>query len=298
MTYEIPGAIEITPLSDSGSKVTLFHAASETSVEIYTFGATVTAWRARTGENSLFLSEKADLSGAQAIRGGIPIIFPQFGNGPLPAHGLARNRDWELVLSEMGPHLPTTVTLKLESNRKTLAIWPHKFLAEYTISLDETLRTELRITNTGDTDFSFQAALHSYFSIADIERVAISDLSTVTYIDKLAALEHKTENNSELRISSETDRVYLNSPNTILVRDETSGTGIAMEKSGFADAVVWNPWIEKSAGMKDLSADDFKKFVCVEAGQIDTPVTLAPGLNWIGIQELQRIDLQPRWGEI
>lgn len=36
---------------------------------------------------------------------------------------------------------------------------------------DKTLQTELQVTNTGDSAFDFQAALHSYFSCSDINKV-------------------------------------------------------------------------------------------------------------------------------
>jgi len=40
--------------------------------------------------------------------------------------------------------------------------------------------------------------------------------------------------------------------------------------------VVWNPWQEKAAAMADLGDDDYVTMVCVEAGAVATPHTLAP----------------------
>jgi len=42
----------------------------------------------------LFCSPLSVYASGKAIRGGIPIVFPQFGGGPLPQHGFARNRKW------------------------------------------------------------------------------------------------------------------------------------------------------------------------------------------------------------
>jgi len=39
---------------------------------------------------------------------------------------------------------------------------------------------------------------------------------------------------------------------------------------------VWNPWIEKSAAMPDLEKDDYKHFLCVEAGNVATNVVKIP----------------------
>ena len=53
--------------------------------EVYLHGAHVTSWRpAGTREERLFLSERSEFRGGAAIRGGIPVIFPQFAaEGPL-----------------------------------------------------------------------------------------------------------------------------------------------------------------------------------------------------------------------
>ena len=48
------------------------------------------------GEDWLYLSPQADYSPGASIRGGVPVVFPQFsGMGPLPKHGLVRTMTWE-----------------------------------------------------------------------------------------------------------------------------------------------------------------------------------------------------------
>ena len=42
------------------------------------------------------------------------------------------------------------------------------------------------------------------------------------------------------------------------VVDEGKKRAIQIEKEGFPDAVVWNPWIEKAAGMADFGDDEYK----------------------------------------
>ena len=50
------------------------------------------------GRERLFLSERARFAEGAAIRGGVPVIFPQFaGRGPLPKHGFARTLPWRLI---------------------------------------------------------------------------------------------------------------------------------------------------------------------------------------------------------
>ena len=56
--------------------------------------------------------------------------------------------------------------------------------------------------------------------------------------------------------------------------------------SGFADTVVWNPGAAKCATMTDLEPQDYHWFACVEAAQVGTPIRLAPGQKWQGMQTL------------
>ena len=61
---------------------------------------------------------------------------------------------------------------------------------------------------------------------------------------------------------------------------------LAIEQDGFADAIVWNPGQRLGARIGDLAADDWRRFACVEAGQVLQPVVLAPGESWRGRQLL------------
>ena len=42
------------------------------------------------------------------------------------------------------------------------------------------------------------------------------------------------------------------------LRDEGAGRVFTVRKAGFPDAVVWNPWIAKAAGMADFGDDEYK----------------------------------------
>lgn len=45
------------------------------------FGATVVSWVLPSGKQVLYLSSLADRTGSKPIRGGIPVVFPQFSDG-------------------------------------------------------------------------------------------------------------------------------------------------------------------------------------------------------------------------
>src|SRR5438132_247968 len=71
------------------------------SAEIYLYGAQVTSWIPAGSAERLFLSPRAEFRAGASIRGGTPVIFPQFSNqGSLPKHGFARLNSWELVVVE------------------------------------------------------------------------------------------------------------------------------------------------------------------------------------------------------
>lgn len=42
------------------------------------------------------------------------------------------------------------------------------------------------------------------------------------------------------------------------VVDEGKKRAVTVEKEGFPDAVVWNPWIKKAAGMADFGDKEYK----------------------------------------
>lgn len=46
------------------------------AVEVLLYGATVISWKDASGEEKLWLSDKAVLDGTKAVRGGIPLVFP------------------------------------------------------------------------------------------------------------------------------------------------------------------------------------------------------------------------------
>jgi len=72
------------------------------SVLVAQHGAHVVSW-VSGGRERLFLSPKTVWDGRAAIRGGIPVCFPQFNQrGDLPKHGFVRNRPWILLAAEAG----------------------------------------------------------------------------------------------------------------------------------------------------------------------------------------------------
>jgi glucose-6-phosphate 1-epimerase len=79
-------------------------------------------------------------------------------------------------------------------------------------------------------------------------------------------------------LSKETDSVYLDVPDRLMIADPDWGRRIVVGKTSAASAIVWNPWNEKAAAMADLGAENWRGFVCVETGNVaDNRVALPPG---------------------
>ena len=80
-----------------------------------------------------------------------------------------------------------------------------------------------------------------------------------------------------LTITGETDRVYASTAE-VVVHDPVLGRDLVISKSGSANTVVWNPWIDKAAAMSDFGDDEWHQMLCIEAANaLDAPVVLRPG---------------------
>lgn len=247
-------------------------------------GGHIVSWAPARGEEQLYLSPTSAFGGTAAVRGGVPVIFPQFNQqGPLPKHGFARNRAWTLDEAQVrGSH--AFAVLRLDADDATRAIWPHDFALELTVSVEGArLEMELAVINTGDAAFEFQTALHTYLRCADVRRAQLEGLLDVNYQD--AVLDQPRQQWIDVvTITQELDRIYWETPRRLLLRE--AGRRLAVESSSFEDTVVWNPGPDKCAALPDMPDADWLSMLCVEAAQIGNPVRLAPGDEWVGMQAL------------
>jgi glucose-6-phosphate 1-epimerase len=258
------------------------------SAEIYLHGAHLTSWIPHGGVDALFLSRAAQFAPGRPIRGGVPVVFPQFAQlGPLPKHGFARLVSWRW-LEPPDPDTATSATLELEDSAETRAIWPHRFRARLTVELeDRTLSQQLAVENTGDAPFSFTAALHSYFAVADLRRTTLQGLAGAGFEDRSAHGEDAADRDGEVVITGEIDRVYLEVPSELRIQDQGNQRALELRFDGFPDVVVWNPAETGTAALPDMDADEYRRMLCVEAAQVGRPVEVAPGRRWSGGQRVE-----------
>lgn len=256
-------------------------AAGSSSVQIHHHGAHITSFTDSSGREIMYTSPTAVYDGKKAIRGGIPICFPQFGKkGPLRQHGFARNLPWELDTSFPQPEQGAAARFLLKSNEETLASeWNYAFQATYTVSLapnGNAMTIDMNVTNKDERPFSITTALHSYF-LCPSESTKLIDFDGVRYIDSIDhnANSPKTQQR-DVEFGKEVDRVYINTPNTIKI----PSVGVTIRKTNLPEAVVWNPHIAKAAAMGDMPDDDWRTFICIEPARTEEAAVVQPGDTW------------------
>ena len=270
---------------EGGLQRLLLAAGDGARAEIYQHGAHLTSWISAGGAERLYLSRKAQFKPGAAIRGGVPVIFPQFAaEGPLPKHGFARALPWRLVAAQPGQGSASAL-FALEDTDATRAIWPHAFKAELRVSVGgAALETTLSVENTGESEISFTAALHTYIRVPGIGGVRLHGLQGLHYRDTAQGGTGAVESADSLRIEGEIDRIYFKAPQRLELLDALGR--LRIESAGFVDAVVWNPGAERAAALSDLDAEGYRNFLCVEAAAVGVPLRLAPGARWSGMQRL------------
>ncbi len=249
-------------------------------------GAQLLSWTpSACATERLFLSGASRYGDGQSIRGGIPVIFPQFANrGPLPKHGLARTRSWTLL-----GQAPACARLELRDDVYTRAMWPQAFRLLLDVALSErALTVSLRVENPGHSAFEFTAALHTYLRVADIAQVRLHGLGGGLYLDATRDFAACRQDEAELRFGPELDRVYPDAPRELRVDDGQCRT--LVHSDGFADAVIWNPGATKAAALDDMEPGGERRMLCVEAAQVQRAIRLAPGEYWQGSQTLIAAD--------
>lgn len=252
-------------------------------------GAQVLSWTPAGGQERLYVSEQSAYTEGQPVRGGVPVIFPQFEKrGPLQRHGFARNKPWTLLRSEVGRDDALAV-LRLCDDEATRAAWPHAFALELTVAVGGgRLDLELEVEHTGPAGaepFSFMAALHTYLRVREVEEARLKGLRGLDFQDcTRPGSPLQPEPSAALAIGDETDRIYFGASQPLVL--EEPHRGLVIESQQFPDVVVWNPWEAKCAAMADMPALGFRRMLCVEAAVIGEPVVLQPGEQWWGRQSL------------
>lgn len=277
------------------------HHDSGASATIYPYGATVTSFETASKRELLFVSSSAKLDGSKAIRGGIPLVFPQFGHPDksYPQHGFLRRNVWTVVDTNQhdddvdNKAACCELTLQLKDVKEARGgKWDVGTGLDCTASMlvkieAEKLTTTLTVTNTGETSFDFQTLFHTYYKVED-GKALDKDL---TYVEGLKGYlvedkvtnEEYTQDDQPIIVDREVDRIYrdVTTPVLDVVIQTGAGKKVGLQakaKVGETEApvsvVVWNPYIEKAKGMSDFTDEQYHDMICVEPGLLHDVPTL------------------------
>ncbi|MFB4369541.1 MULTISPECIES: D-hexose-6-phosphate mutarotase [unclassified Pseudomonas] len=257
-------------------------------------GAQILRYQPAQGEPLIWLSDEAVYKTGKSVRGGVPVCWPWFGDlqrnpeaihasharpADSPAHGLVRDRDWQLIglnTEEDG----VTLSFAFDTAAEPIAEWPHAAELQLDIHLGERLKLSLTTRNLGDSELPISQALHTYFAVSDIRQVRIEGLEGCGYVDTLQ--DWKTvRQDGAVTFSGETDRIYLDTPPRLSIVDPIWKRRILMRSQGSASAVVWNPWIDKARRLSQFADDAWQGMLCIEhANVLDDSLILAPGAEY------------------
>lgn len=240
-------------------------------------GGHITQWQPDDQPSGvLFCSALADLHGPKAVRGGIPVCWPWFGPRQGHAqHGFVRTLPWQLEIYRECEGV-VSCAMAINSSVDTFALWPYQWKLELKVAASNRIMDISLIThNLGKSSMPITQALHTYFSVGDIQSAVIEGLQGKRYIDKTRQGQEFVQQ-GKLMIIEETDRIYLHSRAAKLI-DPVYNREIKIESEGGNALVVWNPWEEKCKTISDLNASDYSHFVCIETACAPDCIELLPG---------------------
>ncbi len=252
-------------------------------------GAQLLNYTPRGQRPLIWLSERAGYRRGHSVRGGIPICWPWFGalernpddvramaiGGDLPAHGLVRARDWTLrAVRETDD--ATEVVLGFSTDHALQRSWPHAADLQLTVTVGRTLTLALTTRNAGQQPIALTQALHSYFAVSAIDEVQLTGFENTRCIDTLDDWRERRQSGA-IDFHGETDRIHLDVPREVRLRDRGWQREIVLRATGSTSAVVWNPWADKARRLSQFAPEAWRGMVCIEtANVLDDRVLLEP----------------------
>lgn len=254
--------------------------------EVYLHGAQVTSWIPAGGREWLFVSRGNAFREDDAIRGGVPVIFPQIGSdGRLPRHGFARTLDWELVQVRQNADGSVAAGFQLADSRASWRLWRHRFLFELQVTVGgSALDLRWRVTNTGKKRFRFTAGLHTYLRLEEgVTQARLLGLEGRCYRNLHDGSEC-TDPEFVLNADDGCGRFYPTAAAPLLLRD--GGRTLRITADSLPDVGLWCPSQEEAARLLDLEVDEQGEFIRIETAAAEQPLWLQPGETWQGRQTL------------
>ena len=255
-------------------------AADGAQATVALFGAHLLSWKTANGKERMFVSARSALDGGKPIRGGVPVIFPQFNlRGPGPKHGFARESTWRLTASggDGGESFLQFGLTQDDLAPAVAASWPHAFELQLRFILSgDTLEFDFKVRNSGARELPFALALHTYYDVGHLDATSVSGLQHARYTDH--HLNTLAQDTPALHFTEKQDRLYQAPPSVTL---NTADATLRLEQQGYTEWVVWNPGADDARAMADLADDEYLRFICIEPARVDQQ-PLAAGAQWRG----------------
>ena len=250
------------------------------TAEIALMGANTLSYRP-TGHSPVLFAEKGHVyARGEKVHAGIPLCWPQFGGlaiEGMATHGFARIMPFSVKATQYSDEM-AEITLSLESDAETKALWPHDFRLEVRVSVSMKLNLYATTFNTGTEPFEYTAGFHPYLLVRDRDATYLRGVDGLGYTD--AGDMSRGVQSGDLRLDSAANRVFAlpDAPkHEFALVDEGLKRAIAVASHGAGGLVAWNPG--EGAAFDDAGADAWRRFVCVEpvTAWPKAPRTLAPG---------------------
>jgi glucose-6-phosphate 1-epimerase len=233
-------------------------------------GAQVLHAALESGLELLYLSPLVDVYPDNPIRGGIPLMFPQFGDsGPLRKHGFVRDLQWNLIAETQdagGKNLSYVLDIKATDFPE----WPLDAALKFDVRLSlQMLSIGLSVQNTGAQAFTFTGGFHPYFAISSRKDIMVNGLEGLPFKDSFPG-----DNAYELNTDGLVERQYMGNAD---IRFYNGSHWLKITASGFDSWMVWNPGSVGATKISDLPDEDWDRFICIEPIILAEPKTLSPG---------------------
>mmetsp|Transcript_109414 Transcript_109414/g.274060 ORF Transcript_109414/g.274060 Transcript_109414/m.274060 type:complete len:402 (+) Transcript_109414:81-1286(+) len=284
------------PVSEAPDGCVRLRHRSGATCDVSIYAAHVVSWCLPDAGEQLFTSSDAILgTPGTAIRGGVPICWPQFGtfetakDAPKLKHGFVRQSgNWQVSdVSE------DTVILRLTPDAEMLKKWPSEFEFFYKVILGaKSLSLKMEVTNTGAQPLEFTGCLHTYFRCEACTDCTVEGLKgekvDVGIGDFFRGAEIEKREHVTFDGESEIQLLYGGTADAIVLHDGADRR-LRLTKMNMPDWVLWNIGDDNAHTLKDLGSGEQRKYVCVEPGFATVPQRVAPGATWCGMHEIQAL---------
>ncbi|WJY63972.1 Putative glucose-6-phosphate 1-epimerase [Corynebacterium atrinae] len=211
-------------------------------------GAHLTSTDTTLGE-LFYVSSKTSHGVGHAIRGGVPLIAPWFGDlwGKKPHHGWARTSGWRVTADVVG------INATLEHDELELTF--------HVTELPDGVRLELSAKNLSSATVPVQLGFHPYFRVSHPEAVTVKGLSGATGLNRVT--DKTAVQEGDVHVEGQFDWIFTSSaPATII--DPGLGRSITITSEGADSTIVWNPGPIDGASIADMGSGEWADFLCVE----------------------------------